>query len=345
MAAVFWVGVAVLPACRPDIEGGASLIDSPRVLAIRSQPAEARPDDPVEWSALFVGPNGDEDPSNLDWALCLERKPLAVAGEISKDCLVRHGKALLDLGSGIDVMDAIPSEACRLFGPNPPVPQPGDPAARAADPDATGGYYQPLRLIGQGGEIPYSVGLTRIDCGIARVTTQQSLDFAKRYRDNENPTIQDVVINPGRAAASLTSSPDTTATVARSKHFTLRTSWPQCPLSAHCGDGICGSGEDRTTCADDCTDPHGCAGSEPYVAFEPAQRQLVDRREAMRVSWYATAGSFDHDRSGRAEQEASLTYSDNGWTAPDQRGTVRVWVVLRDDRGGVGYGSYLIVVK
>ncbi|HTM43557.1 MAG TPA: hypothetical protein VL137_01305, partial [Polyangiaceae bacterium] len=96
-------GACVLPACRPDIEGGASLIDSPRVLAIRSQPAEARPDDMVSWSALFVGPNGDEDPANLDWALCLERKPLAVAGEISSNCLLPRGKALLDLGDGTTV--------------------------------------------------------------------------------------------------------------------------------------------------------------------------------------------------------------------------------------------------
>ncbi|HTM44649.1 MAG TPA: hypothetical protein VL137_06815, partial [Polyangiaceae bacterium] len=205
--------------------------------------------------------------------------------------------------------------------------------------------YQPLRVLAKGSDIPYSVGLTRIDCGIARVTTQQSLDFAKRYRDNENPTIDNVVMNPGRSAISLSSDAATTATVAHGKHVTLRTSWPSCPLKPHCGDGFCGAGEDRTNCADDCSDPHGCTGSEPYVAFDPAARKLVDRREAMRVSWYATDGTFDHDRSGRAEAEAATTYSDNGWLAPDKRGPVRVWVVLRDDRGGVGFGSYFIVVQ
>ena len=77
--------------CTPDVEGGASILDAPRVLAIRSEPAEAAPkgNPPTEitWSALFVGPDGDQDPALLDWAVCTERKPLVTAGEMSLECL------------------------------------------------------------------------------------------------------------------------------------------------------------------------------------------------------------------------------------------------------------------
>src|SRR5262249_8096616 len=123
--------------------------------------------------------------------------------------------------------------------------------------------------------------------------------------------------------------------------------WPECPIDAECGDGICSPGEDASPegCAEDCRKPVGCRGSEPYVHFDPISRKLNDRREAIRVSWFASAGEFDHDRTGRSEAEASDSESDNTWTAPSTRGDVRLWVVLRDDRGGVGWGSYRLRVE
>lgn len=336
--------------CTPDLPSGASIIDSPRVLAIRSDPAEAAPkgNAPTEmtWSALYVGPNGDQDPAALAWALCEERKALATAGEISPACLVPTSDALLELGTGASVTGTLPDDGCRLFGPNPPPPGPGEPAPRPTDPDSTGGFYQPLRVAAkEAGDYEYAVGLTRISCGLARVSSDQSTDYQARYRANENPALSSVVVAPGEGERPLSGDADTTAAVGAGSHVVFRASWPDCPTTPSCGDGICGANEDRTNCADDCTNPHGCGGSEPYVAFDLGSRAVVDRREGMRVSWYATAGSFEHDRSGRTEDEASVPYADNAWTAPDHAGDVRVWVVLRDDRGGVDWGSYLIRVE
>jgi hypothetical protein len=82
-----------------------------------------------------------------------------------------------------------------------------------------------------------------------------------------------------------------------------------------------------------------------YVYFDPITRKLRDRREAMRVSWFASAGEFEHDRTGRSEVDADDAESENVWVAPDAEGDVRVWVVLRDDRGGVGWGSYTLRVE
>ena len=336
--------------CTPDLPSGASLIDSPRLLAIRTEPAEAAPKGnsatDMTWSALYVGPDGDQDPSVLGWALCDERKPLATAGEISPECLVPKSISLVDLGNGASVTGSLPEDGCRLFGPNPPPPAPGEPAARPTDPDSTGGFYQPLRVAESKGEsYAYSVGLTRISCGLARVSAEDTTAYQQRYRANENPTLSSVVASPGNGETPLTDDAGTTLSATTGSHFVFRASWPDCPQTSTCGDGICGANEDKTNCADDCTDPHGCAGSEPYVAFDLASQQVVDRREGMRVSWYATSGTFEHDRSGRTEDQASVPYADNTWTAPDHAGDVHVWVVVRDDRGGVDWGSYLVHVQ
>ena len=59
----------------------------------------------------------------------------------------------------------------------------------------------------------------------------------------------------------------------------------------------------------------------------------------MRVSWYATAGSFEHDVTGRSESE-SETSTSNTWTPPDGPGPVHLWVVLHDSRGGTDFAGY-----
>jgi hypothetical protein len=349
LAQLVTLGFAAL-GCTPELPSGASIIESPRILAVRSEPAEATPkgNSPTDmtWSALYVGPNGEEDPSVLDWALCEERKPLATAGEISPACLVPTGIVLVDLGDGASVSGTLPQDGCNLFGPNPPPPAAGQPPARPTDPDSTGGYYQPLRVAeNRNGNYDYAVGLTRISCGLARVSSDQAAEYQANYRPNENPSLSGVVVSPGANATPLTDDASTTASVKAGSTVVMRASWPDCPQTPTCGDGICGANEDKASCPDDCTDPHGCGGSEPYVAYDLASLAVVNRREGMRVSWYATAGTFEHDRSGRTEDQASVPSADNTWTAPDHAGDVHVWVVLRDDRGGVDWGSYFVHVE
>ena len=42
---------------------------------------------------------------------------------------------------------------------------------------------------------------------------------------------------------------------------------------------------------------------------------------------------------------ANAAYSQNGWTPPTQKGPAHVWVVLHDDRGGVGWAGYSVQVQ
>jgi hypothetical protein len=84
--------------------------------------------------------------------------------------------------------------------------------------------------------------------------------------------------------------------------------------------------------------------AEPYVALDPREQVVAERRESMRVSWFATAGTFEHDRTGRAADEL-VSFTGNGWTAPDEPGAVGAWVVLRDARGGVAFAAMALTVR
>jgi hypothetical protein len=83
--------------------------------------------------------------------------------------------------------------------------------------------------------------------------------------------------------------------------------------------------------------------AEAYVAFDAAAQTVAARREAMRVSWFVSAGALDADRTGRDESDPATT-TDDGWIAPSA-GVVHVWIVLRDSRGGVDFASADVTVR
>jgi hypothetical protein len=335
-------------ACRPEIEGRPSLVQRERVLALRSSPAEGKPQAQLTYDSLFVSADGTLDGSDLDWALCHERKPLTQAGTIAQNCLVPEGSALEALGVGASVPGSVIKDGCSLFGPTPPTPKPGEPSVRPVDPDTTGGYYQTVRVLSRAAGDEYSVGVTRLACGLGGATQEQSAEFTKRYRPNENPALDSLVLHheDGRHETLSTADSGQIAQLIAGERVQLEAAWQDCPVPDVCGDGICGIDEDSSpaSCPDDCKTPHGCSGAEQYVYFNPQDRQLSDRREAIRVSWFASAGRFDHERTGISENEAQNA-TDNPWTAPDASVDVWLWVVIRDDRGGTGWGSYRLHVQ
>ena len=210
---------------------------------------------------------------------------------------------------------ALPSGGCDLFGPN------GMPPGRPVDPDPTGGYYQPVRLILQadGQTVLGAVG-SRILCGLPGATSVTSSQFAQDYQANMNPAKPSV----GAVAASGSVTPlppddgEPGLTVKAGSTVKLQASWPPCPTSP-------------------------CGGAETYVYYDTGTQALSMQREAMTVSWFATGGSFVSDLTGRASDDEGTT-TDNTWTAPATGGAVLVWVVLRDDRGGVSWERYRLDV-
>jgi hypothetical protein len=82
---------------------------------------------------------------------------------------------------------------------------------------------------------------------------------------------------------------------------------------------------------------------ESFPVYDPTTLMLVQHKETMRVSWFASDGSFVHDHTGIDETETD-NFTSNDWTAPSTAETVHLWLVLRDSRGGVDFTSYDLTV-
>lgn len=279
------LGAAVaLAGCVPDLEQSLSLIDTPRVLAIQAEPAEALPGEPVHYRVLVAAPPGAaaDEPS---WALCT--RPLAAGQRAAAvtACLADT----LALGHGASVDAVLPREVCSRYGPDV-----SSSSLRPPDPDATGGYYQPLRVdLGDS----LVLGFQRIRCNLAGAPLPAIRDHAARYRPNQNPSF----------------SVDAPAVVSAAQTVRLVATWP-------------------------------ATAAESYLALPPGGSALVDRREALRVSWFSSAGALADEHTGRAESDLA-TSTETTWQAPSAPGPVRLWVVLRDSRGGVAFITHDLVVR
>lgn len=74
--------------------------------------------------------------------------------------------------------------------------------------------------------------------------------------------------------------------------------------------------------------------AERWLAYAPGTRSLEARRERLSVQWFADGGRLDAHARGLEPDRAE---SGVDWTTPDTAGPVRIWAVLRDDRGGVSW--------
>jgi len=337
---------AVGAACRPDLNQTVSIVSTPQILAVRSDPAEAAPKGNVTYRALVADSTGPLS-IPIDLAFCNARKPLAELGPVSPQCLRASGDWFVPLGAGTagagtQAAGALPDIACKQFGPEVPQAQMNQPAGRPVDPDTTGGYYQPVRVV-----VPSHAGVvigiaeTRLSCGIAG-TPDQLVQFNQHYTANLNPAVDSLT------AAGMSLSTDdqgTTNSVRAGDSLALDAAWASCPQpTGGCGDHYCDLDETKESCPADCDTLNGCTGAETYVSLDLNTHNLATQREGMDVAWFATAGAFENDRTGSGP--ADLTNSSpNRWHAPAQPGTVFLWIVLRDDRGGTGWAEYALDVR
>lgn len=354
------LGSSLASGCKPNLIGRPSLIEEDTLLAVSASPAESELDANVTYTSLYVGPKGPIDAATLDWAFCDVRKPLAVTGSIAPACLVERSKVLTPIGVGGTVTGHIAAVTpCKTFGPQASDAVAGQPTPRPADPDTTGGFYQPLRVripLATGDD--YTVVTTRLDCGLTNATQEQSIAYTKSYRPNENPKLDALTVTRSGAHGETVPADETAPSISLKpgEQVNFDANWADCSVKPACtpcaapadADGGADGGADAGGCSSTCaaTANAGCTGSEQYPYLDPVSHELTQRREAIRVSWYATDGNFDHDRTGRTEQEAEakLHTTDNDWTAPNIAGVVHLWVVIRDDRGGVAWSSYLLNV-
>lgn len=202
MKRAFVLALFAVAACKPDFGTPASLVNDRRILAVRAEPPEARPSGSATFTALVVGPDGTELSPSLSWSLCLAPKPLDENNVVASAC-TGNGD-VMDVGDGPSVSAPIPSNACALFGPDPPPQMMGLPPLRPRDPDITGGYYQPLRLTE--GDVT-GFALERITCDLARAGADLAVQYGMTYHANQNPTLTPVVASIDGKLVALDSLP------------------------------------------------------------------------------------------------------------------------------------------
>jgi hypothetical protein len=148
---------------------------------------------------------------------------------------------------------AIPTDACRLFGPDVPQPPPGQPTTRARDADATGGYFQPVTVV-VGGAL--AIGLERIACDLPEASLADARAFQAAYHANQNPSLVGLGITAADGGAI-----DPGAVPAGSR-VAIRATWL---------DGAI----------------------ETFPVFDRQSRAIVTTAETLTASWYATGGELD----------------------------------------------------
>ncbi len=316
--------ITLVSACKPNVGPPISEIKGPAILAVKGAPAEVDPkaaDTTVAFEALAVDldgrvPNADiTDP--LLWSMCDQPKPPTENNSVSARCLDPTAFPGVVGTSATTYSAAIGSDACSVFGPFPPQTPPDQPAIRARDPDVSGGYYQPVRvelLIPEGlrrvglstPDSLVSFELQRIFCGLSNARSDQIRIYNRDYHLNNNPVLTSLTVDSADVPASSTAGAPMEVGVGQT--VALAANWS--------ADSV-----------------------EYYPALDLVQRELVYHYEAMRVSWYATGGSFEHDITGRGEDEKDTTFAGNTWTA-DSSGPVHMWIVLHDSRGGTDFASY-----
>jgi hypothetical protein len=291
--------------CKPDLGSPASFVAGLRILGVKTDPPEVTPGMPVKTDLLAVEPGG-RVAAAAAWSLCLAHKPPAENNVVAHDCAV-GGKDLMPLAeTGPAITVTIPSNACSLNGPDAPPTKPGEPPLRARDADVTGGYYQPIGV--RVGTMQGFV-LERIGCNLPNVSLEVVKEFQGRYKANQNPVFTRLSANgvelaPGGMVAALT--------VSSGQTVTFEAAWTP---------------ESR----------------EIFPVYEVGRQAVVDHAEELTVSWFVTAGELDRDRTGTTEAETQSSIV-NGWIAPPSAGPVHLWVVLRDNRGGLDFREYLVSV-
>ncbi|HEY7371404.1 MAG TPA: hypothetical protein VIF57_04440 [Polyangia bacterium] len=211
-AALVLAAAVATAGCRPALDDRPWLVTKAQILAVRAEPPEVAVGRDVVMEAVALDPTFAADVSSTAWTLCRTPKPLGENRVVAEACLA---PAAAD-AAGNPVTLTIPTDACQQFGPSTPQPPPGAPPTRPRDPDATGGYFQPVTAVLADAT---AIALERVACGLPDASLAIAQAYQAAYRPNLNPTI---------AALTLVAdgAPVDTGAVPRGARITVTVSWP-----------------------------------------------------------------------------------------------------------------------
>jgi hypothetical protein len=302
------LGIALVAvACKPNVGQAPSLVTDYMLLAVRGEPPETAPGGSVTYSYLLASPAGTVEGAEALWDICQTPKPPSEGNAVSSACTGAPDAGAAETGSTYTA--AVPSKACQLFGPIAPPPAAGQPGVRPRDPDSTGGYYLPVQLWLPNVTTTAISGfaMERFTCNLASASPDVGIEYRTRYTPNNDPLIDHAdLMDASGAVGPLDGSQPSASTVVT--------------LAAVLADGA----------------------AETFPVYDLETTTLRDQTESLHVSWFATGGSFEHDRT---TVDPGALSSSNQWTVPSQPGLYYLWLVLRDSRGGTDFKSYRVAVE
>jgi len=235
----------------------------------------------------------------------------------------------------------VPTQSCSTFGPE--VASVRD---RPSDPDATGGYYAPVRFVlsADGPEPLMAFGFVRIKCALANASADAVKAFAKQYAPNERPQFYVRVHGLHPLRSNSHDADDAIATSPPDGASATSALTPREPLPPI---GAVAPGATLHLRAQ--WSEHD---AETYAWFDPAARAMTERRESIRVRWFVTAGNVQNAQVSRDERDGT-TWADTSWTAPtmprdshDPREPlgVQLFAIARDSRGASAVVTFRVTV-
>lgn len=285
--------------CTPEFEDAPWRVEEARVLAIAATPPEARPGETVMLTALTASPDGTVGAAPL-WSVCTRPRTSAERTSVTARCL--EEEFLEATPTSMRVL----SDACARFGPNPP-PTEGDSAPqRPADPDASGGYFLPVRAEADGAA---AFGAVRIRCDLPSVTRAIFDAFEERYLANETPQPGALSVGDGPVLEG-----DELLTVQGRSEVDITIELP-------------------------------ATASETYVRYDSAKGVLVEEREWLRVEWFVTEGRLSAGQQTVFPTDDGSQIASTSWTPPSEPATVFGWIVVTDARGGVAWRALTVDVR
>jgi hypothetical protein len=148
--------------------------------------------------------------------------------------------------------------------------------------------------------------LERVICNLPNAPITTAIALAKDYKPNQNPTLAPLTLSVNGAAVSLDQVP-------AGQSVELATGW-------------------------------AAGDAETFPVFDPDTLSLVPQREALRVSWFVTAGTLTAEVTG-SDADDPATTTTTTWLSPATVGAVHAWLVLRDSRGGIDFAPYDLTVQ
>ncbi|MFT3841942.1 MAG: hypothetical protein QM723_33430 [Myxococcaceae bacterium] len=172
--------------CEPELVDRTSLIEAPRIIAVIAEPPEAPPSATVQLKAVVAGASD----ATARWSVCSQPRPFSQNQAVDPECVSALNAAP---ATGETFALSVPSNVCRVFGPDAP-----SGGVRPREPDATGGYYQPV-----GVELDAPVfAFERLSCVPAGVSFDVAQAYRQQARPNLNPVFQ-LTADSARAGASI----------------------------------------------------------------------------------------------------------------------------------------------